>query len=98
MSSNRVYTYIRRILQNSKLNRENSIKNKINYNVANAKNRTVTNSNMITKRHISTSTFKQENRSKCGGNGGGKPNGYLGLIALAIGFYAATGRFNDKKK
>ncbi len=97
MSSNRVYTYIRRILQNSKLNRVNSIKNKINYNLANAKNRTVTNSNMITKRHISTSTFKPENHSKGGGNGG-NPNGYLGLIALAIGFYAATGRFNDKKK
>ena len=104
MTSNRVHNYIKRILQNSKLNRVNSIKNRINYSIVNAKNRI---NNKIIRRNISTLNCKEYNYSTfCGsagaggggsaGGGGFRPNNYFGLFALAIGCYVGKGKFNQK--
>lgn len=52
MSANRVQYFIRSILQNSKLNRENFVNNKKKYNMMFVKNR---NHNMVIKRNFSLS-------------------------------------------
>lgn len=56
MSSNRVSYFIRNILQNSQLNREKFIKNKIKYNILKTTNKT---NNINIKRNMSTLFLKQ---------------------------------------
>jgi len=96
MSQNKIYYLIRKIFQNSNLNREKFIKNKINYNNLKIKNRNINNS-MIIKRHMSTFNYKPPQYNSTFGGGGG-PNGFGSLLACVVGFYFITDRFQNKKK
>lgn len=93
MSVNRV---LRTILQNSKLNREKFVKNKIIYTSIKSKNQINSNYNMISKRKISTSSYSPPQYNS--GFGGGGPQGFGALFVCATGFYFITERFYNKKK
>ena len=94
MSTNRVTYFMRSILQNSKLNREKFVKNKIKYNISKTKNKF--NNNMIIKRNISTKTFNQSKNHRDFSGGGGPPN-FMVLIATILGVYLGSGRLEKKK-
>ena len=89
--SNRVYYFIRSILQNSKLNREKFVNNKKKYNQIIAKNRQQ-NHNKIITRKMSTFVPPLSFGSTSTGGGGGKgPNDpkwkpfiYMCVLSLGI--------------
>lgn len=97
MSANRVHYFIRSILQNSKLNREKFVKNKITYNSIKSKNKINSNYNMIIKRKMSTSNYSPPQYNSDFGGGGG-PSGFGALFVCAAGFYFVTDRFYSGKK
>jgi len=82
--SNRVQNYIHKYLQNSKINREKFVKNKMIYNEYIAMSR-LPNINKIIKRKMTT-------YSGSGGNGGGNNGGgnYLVMVMAALGAYIST--------
>lgn len=73
MSSNRVHYFIRNILQNSKFNRANFVKNKKLYNEKNKKN----NNSLILKRNYSSSSHLPPS------NNNNNNNNHFGFILLA---------------
>jgi len=91
---NRVYYYIKKLLFNNNLNRKKFIKNKLNFNNLKAKNKTIISNNIITRK-MSSSTFKLNNYSTFGGNGG--PSNLIKMIVAFLGFYIVTGRFENNK-
>jgi hypothetical protein len=93
MSTNRVTYFIRSILQNSKLNREKFVKNKIKYNISKTKNNL---NNTIIKRNMSTKAFNQP-KNYSNFSGGGGPQNFMILIATIFGVYLGSGRFEKKK-
>lgn len=93
MTANRVYYFIRNILQNSKLTREKFVKNKINYNNLKRKNN---NNSIIIKRNISTTNVEGDRSNYNFGNGGG-PKNFMTLLAIFLGVYVGSNRFGEKK-
>jgi hypothetical protein len=87
MSMNRVQYFIRRLLQNSKLNREKFVNNKKKYNMMTVKN---SNHFMIIKRNYTSSNGIIPPNS----NGPNKdPNSFkLAFIAMIVGGYIVTNR------
>jgi hypothetical protein len=91
---NRIYYYIRKSLFNNNLNRENFTKSILNFNNLKAKNKTIISNNII-RRKMSSSTFKLNNYSTFGGNGG--PSNFIKMIVACLGFYVVTCRFENNK-
>lgn len=85
MLANRVQYFIRSILQSSKLNRENFVNNKKEYNIMNVKNR---NHNMMIRRKFGSSSNSQLP------NLGGGPNKPM-LILLTIAIMSQYNRRNQ---
>jgi hypothetical protein len=96
MSANRVVTFMKRILQNSKLNREKFVKNKMYYNIR-YKNRII--NKMVVKRYITTSNRANDNNTNSGFGGGNnnRPPNFMVITMMAFGLYFTSGRFYEKK-
>jgi hypothetical protein len=98
MSMNRVLNFIKRNVQNSNLNREKFVKNKMYYNnLKNFSKFKMINNSLIIKRYISTSSTYNNGGGEGGNNNGPGPNNYIIITIMAFGAYLTSGKFNEKK-
>jgi hypothetical protein len=92
---NRVLNFIKRNVQNSYLNREKFVKNKMYYNnLKNFSKFKMINNSLIIKRYIST---YNNDGGEGGNNNGPGPNNYIIITIMAFSAYLTSGKFNEKK-
>lgn len=80
MSSNRIHYFIKKILQNSKLNREKFVINKKKYYDLSKKNKT--NHNLILKRNFNTNSYGLQVN-----NSNNKNNNWMIYVAVSLWAY-----------